>query len=295
VDSLRDFEYFEPTNVDETLSLLNQWKGDVKIIAGGTDLIPMMRDRLVTPKRVIDINKLSELDFIKEAGEGIEIGALTRLRTIETSPLIRERIPLLAETAEQVASIQVRNVGTIAGNLVNASPAADMAPSLLVLDAIVRSIRTGGGRRETPLSEFFTGVKETVLGKDELVTDIFVPRMLPDTGGAFLKVGKRSALIISTASAASAISLKHGKNKVRVALGSVAPTPVRARKVEDFLESHEITEMTIKEASDLVPNNISPITDHRSTAEYRKEVSKVLTKRALTKAFEMARRQVNLQ
>ena len=286
---MKHFEYFEPTNVDETLSLLNQWKGDVKIIAGGTDLIPMMRDRLVTPKRVIDINKLSELDFIKETTEGIEMGALTRLRTIETSPLIRERMPLLAEAAEQVASIQVRNVGTIAGNLVNASPAADLAPSLLVLDAIVRSRRTGG-RRETPLSEFFTGVKETVLGNDELVTNIFVPRMLPDTGGAFLKVGKRSALIISTASAASAITLKHGKNKVRVALGSVAPTPVRAREVEDFLESHEISEKTIKEASDLVPNDISPITDHRSTAEYRKEVSKVLTKRALTKAFEMARR-----
>jgi len=285
---LKHFEYFEPTNVDETLSLLNQWKGDVKIIAGGTDLIPLMRDRLVTPKRVIDINKLSELEFIKETDEGIEIGALTRLRKIETSPLVRERIPLLAEAAEQVASIQVRNVGTIAGNLVNASPAADMAPSLLVHEAEVRT-RRPGGKREIALSKFFTGVKETVLEKDELVTNIFVPKMLPHTGGAFLKVGKRSALIISTASAASSITLNHGKNNVRVALGSVAPTPVRAQKVEGFLESHEITEKTIKEASDLVPNDISPITDHRSTAEYRKEVSKVLTKRALTKAFEMAR------
>jgi len=286
---LRHFEYFEPRDVDETLSLLNQWKGDAKIIAGGTDLIPLMRDRLVTPKRVIDINKLSELEFIKETDEGIDIGALTRLRAIETSPLVRERIPLLAEAAEQVASIQVRNVATIAGNLVNASPAADMAPSLLVHEARVRTRRTEG-KREITLSKFFAGVKETVLEKDELVTNIFVPKMLADTGGAFLKVGKRSALIISTASAASAITLIHGKSKVRVALGSVAPTPVRARKTEDFLESHEISEKTMKEAADLVTNDISPITDHRSTAEYRKEVSKVLTKRALTKAFEMARR-----
>jgi CO/xanthine dehydrogenase FAD-binding subunit len=289
VDSLRHFEYFEPRDVDETLSLLNQWKGDAKIIAGGTDLIPLMRDRLVTPNRVIDINKLSELEFIKETDEGIEIGALTRLRAIETSPLVRERIPLLAETAEQVASIQVRNVGTIAGNLVNASPAADMAPSLLVHEAKVRTRRTGG-KREIALSSFFTGVKETVLENDELVTDIFVPKMVAHTGGAFMKIGKRSALVISTASAASSITLNHGRNNVRVALGSVAPTPVRARGVEDFLESHEITQNTIKEASDLVPNDISPITDHRSTAEYRKQVSKVLTKRTLTKAFEMARR-----
>jgi CO/xanthine dehydrogenase FAD-binding subunit len=289
VDSLRHFEYFEPRDVDETLSLLNQWKGDAKIIAGGTDLIPLMRDRLVTPNRVIDINKLSELEFIKETDEGIEIGALTRLRAIETSPLVRERIPLLAETAEQVASIQVRNVGTIAGNLVNASPAADMAPSLLVHEAKVRTRRTGG-KREIALSSFFTGVKETVLENDELVTDIFVPKMVAHTGGAFMKIGKRSALVISTASAASLITLNHGRNNVRVALGSVAPTPVRARGVEDFLESHEITQKTIKEASDLVPNDISPITDHRSTAEYRKQVSKVLTKRTLTKAFEMARR-----
>ena len=286
---MRHFEYFEPTNVEDTMSLLNQWKGDAKIIAGGTDLIPLMRDRLVTPKRVIDINKLSELEFIKETDEGIEIGALTRLRAIETSPLVRERIPLLAEAAEQVASIQVRNVGTIAGNLVNASPAADMAPSLLVHEAKVRTRRTGG-KREIALSSFFTGVKETVLENDELVTDIFVPKMAAHTGGAFLKIGKRSALVISTASAASSITLNHGRNNVRVALGSVAPTPVRARGVEDFLESHEITQKTIKEASDLVPNDISPITDHRSTSEYRKEVSKVLTKRALTKAFEMARR-----
>jgi CO/xanthine dehydrogenase FAD-binding subunit len=289
VGSLKHFEYFEPTNVEETLSLLNQWKGDAKIIAGGTDLIPLMRDRLVTPKRVIDINKLSELEFIKDTDEGIEIGALTRLRAIEISPLVRERIPLLAEAAEQVASIQVRNVATIAGNLVNASPAADMAPSLLVHEARVRTRRTGG-KREIALSKFFAGVKETVLENDELVTNIFVPKMLPHTGGAFLKVGKRSALIISTASAASSITLNHGKNSIRVALGSVAPTPVRAREVESFLESHEITENTIKEASDLVPNDISPITDHRSTAEYRKQVSKVLTKRTLTKAFEMARR-----
>ena len=286
---MRHFEYFEPRDVDETLSLLNQWKGDAKIIAGGTDLIPLMRDRLVTPNRVIDINKLSELEFIKETDEGIEIGALTRLRAIETSPLVRERIPLLAEAAEQVASIQVRNVGTIAGNLVNASPAADMAPSLLVHEAKVRTRRTGG-KREIALSSFFTGVKETVLQNDELVTDIYVPKMAAHTGGAFLKIGKRSALVISTASAASSITLNHGRNNVRVALGSVAPTPVRARGVEDFLESHEITQKTIKEASDLVPNDIRPITDHRSTAEYRKEVSKVLTKRALTKAFEMARR-----
>ncbi len=287
---MNPFEYLEPANVNEALSMLDQWKGDAKIIAGGTDLIPLMRDKIVVPKCVIDISRLSELAFIKKTEDGIHIGALTQLRTIETSPTIKQNAPVLAEATEQVGSIQVRNVGTIGGSLVNASPAADVAPPLLVCEGKVkaRSIR---GEREILLSEFFVGVKKCVLGADELLTEIVVPKMLPQTGESFLKVGKRNALIISIASAAASIALNETMHsKVRVALGSVAPTPVRALKIEAFLEGTNITEKSIDEASQIVASDISPISDLRASAEYRKEISCILVRRVLQRAFEMAKK-----
>jgi carbon-monoxide dehydrogenase medium subunit len=284
-NALKPFEYFVPADVNEALSLLDRWKDDARVIAGGTDLIPLMRDKLVTPQYVIDINRLSELEYIKETSNGIRIGALTRLRTIETSPLIQQKIPVLAQAATQVGSIQVRNVGTIGGSLANASPAADVAPPLLVCEARVKT-KSLNREREIPLSEFFTGVKKTTLGNDELLTDIEVPKIPPRTGGDFLKVGKRNALVISIASAAAIVTLNEtGRNKIRIALGSVAPTPIRARKTESFLEERNITDQTINEASELVDSDVSPITDMRASAEYRKEVSKILVRRVLQKAI----------
>lgn len=287
-DRLNPFEYLEPTNIDEVLSMLDRWKNDAKVIAGGTDLIPLMRDRLAAPKCLIDINRLSELDFIKEKENTIHIGALSRLATIENSNLVQEKAPVLADAASQVGSIQIRNVGTIGGSLVNASPAADVAPPLLVREAKVKA-RTLQGEREIPLSEFFAGVKKTVLRNNELLTEIIVPEKPSHTGESFLKIGKRNALIISIASAATSMTLSNGKcEKVRIALGSVAPTPIRAQKTETFLEGKEVNERTITEASKLVAGDISPITDFRASAEYRREVSNVLVKRVLRKAAEIS-------
>jgi CO/xanthine dehydrogenase FAD-binding subunit len=283
--TVKPFEYFAPANVSEALSLLDRWKDEARVIAGGTDLIPLMRDKLVTPQYVIDIDRLSELEYVKETSNGIRIGALTRLRTIEMSPLIQQKIPVLAQAVAQVGSVQVRNVGTIGGNLANASPAADVAPPLLVCEAKVKA-KSLNKEREIRLSEFFTGVKKTKLEYDELLTDIEVPKIPPRTGGDFLKVGKRNALIISIASAAALVSLNEtGRSKVRIALGSVAPTPIRARKTESFLEERNITDQMIKEASAIVDSDISPITDIRASADYRKEVSKILVRRVLQKAI----------
>ena len=287
---MNPFEYFEPANVNDALSLLDRWKGDAKVIAGGTDLIPLMRSKVVMPKYVIDINRLSELDFIKEAGNIVNIGTLTRLRTLETSALIQETIPVLAEATGQVGSVQVRNTGTIGGSLVNASPAADVAPPLLVCEAKVTATSLHR-KREIPLSEFFVGVKKTVLGDNELLTDIAIPKTMPQTGRAFMKIGKRNALIISIASAAASVTLNRPKQgKVRIALGAVAPTPVRARNTESFLDGREITENSIDEASRLVSGDINPVTDIRASAEYRKEISSVLVKRVLQRAVETAQR-----
>ena len=285
---MKPFEYLEPTNIDEALSMLDRWKDDAKVIAGGTDLIPLMRDKLSAPKYLIDINHLSELEFIKDNGNAIRIGALSRLATVEKSNLVQEKAPVLADAASQVGSIQVRNVGTIGGSLVNASPAADVAPPLLVREAKVKS-RTLQGEREIPLSEFFVGVKKTVLRNNELLTEIIVPKKPSHTGESFLKIGKRNALIISVASAAASITLSKTKcDKARIALGSVAPTPVRAQKTEAFLEGKEVNDGSIIEASKLVAGDMNPITDFRASAEYRKEVSNVLVERVLRKAVEMA-------
>ncbi len=284
---MRPFEYLEPTSIDEALLMLNQRKNEAKVMAGGTDLMPLMRDKIIVPKCIVDINRLSKLEFVRESENEIRIGALTRLRTIEASLLIQERLPVLAEAAERIGSIQVRNVATIGGNLVNASPAADMAPPLLVYEAAVR-LRSKTGQREIPLSEFFVGVKKVAIGDDELLTDIIVPKPSHHTGGGFLKIGNRNALTISIASAAACVTLEKPKRcKVRIALGSVASTPVRARKAEALLEGQDITDRAIREASEQVIEEIDPISDLRASAEYRREISKVLVKRTLSKAVEM--------
>ncbi len=287
---MNSFEYFEPSTVNDALSLLDRWKGQAKVIAGGTDLIPLMRSRVVTPKCLVDISRLSELEFIKETGDAMNVGALTTLRVLETSALVQETVPILAEAAGQVGSIQVRNAGTIGGSLVNASPAADVAPPLLVYEATVM-VRSLHGKREIPLSEFFVGVKKTVLGENELLTDITIPKKTPRTGGGFMKIGKRNALIISIANAAASVTLDRSKQgKVRIALGAVSPTAVRAKNVESFLEGREITEKSIDEASRLVSGDIKPVTDIRASAEYRREISSVLVKRVLQRAVEKAER-----
>jgi carbon-monoxide dehydrogenase medium subunit len=286
---LKEFEYTRPNDLDEALGLLERHRERAKIIAGGTDLVPLMRENLVTPSHVIDISNLSDLDFIREDEGFIRIGAATRMRTIELSPVVKARIPMLAETAQLVGEIGVRNIATLGGNLVNASPAADSAPPLLTLGASVK-IRKLKTEKTVRLQEFFVHVKKTVLQSDELMTEVQVPIPPPRNGGAFIRLAKRGGNIISIASAAAFLALKGNVcNLARIAMGSIAPTPIRIQAAEEILERAEPTEERIRTAAEKALENIKPISDVRASAEYRRETSRILVSRALEEALKRAR------
>jgi carbon-monoxide dehydrogenase medium subunit len=288
--SIRAFEYYAARTLQETLSLIEKSGSEAKLIAGGTDLVPLLKLRLVTPRYLVDIGHLGELDFVKLDGKLLRIGALTKHRTLERSPLILERAYILAEAAIQIGSPQIRNMGTVGGNLVNASPCSDTATPLLALGANLKLVKSGG-ERVVALDEFFLHVKKTVLQNDELLTEVQIPEQPPGTVGAFIKVGRRAGHELSVVSVAASITMdKNVCRSSRIALGSVAPTPIRVKKAESFLVGKSLEEHTINEASEIASQEIRPISDVRASAEYRRDVSKVIVQMAINKAIERIRR-----
>ena len=279
----KPFAYHQPTTVEEATKLLAELN-DVKVLAGGTDLIPKMKQRLLEPKNIVNLKKIKALEGIKERDKGIWIGAATKLRVIERSQLIKDKIPLQYLATKTIGSVQIRNMGTLAGNVCNASPAADGALGLVAQDSIIH-IAGSKGKRDVPITEFFTGPGASVLEKDEIVTGFTVPVMDKDTGYHFISIG-RMALDISTISIAVTVTKKDGKvAKATVALGSVAPTPLRLPEVEKFLKGKSLSDEVIWEAAEMVSNGIKPITDVRASAEYRKEAAKGMAMEAIKLAW----------
>lgn len=286
---LPKFKYFRPKNLEETLNLFDKYEEQAKLLAGGTDLIVKMKDRVIEPKYIIDMSNLKELRFISKANNTIRVGALTTLREIETSPLIREHVYVLSDAVKKMASWQIRNLGTIGGNLCNASPAADTAPPLLILEAKLK-LNSSEGKRIVPVDQFFIDPGETILKNNELLTEIQIPIISENSGAAFLKLGRRAAYTLSIVSVATLAIVKDGIFKdVRIALGSVAPTPIRARKTEDEFKGLPATTDAIEKNCSYIVEDISPISDVRASAEYRKGMSIVLTKRALIEALSKVR------
>ncbi len=286
---MNEFEYLRPTSVAETLSHLSIYGGKSKILAGGTDLVLLLQQGIVHPSHIIDITNVSELNYIREEDGCLRIGAATRMREIETSELVRKKIPMLAEIAQLVGEIGVRNAATIGGNLVNASPAADSAPPLLVLDASLRA-RNAKAERTIRLTDFFVHVKKTVLAQDELVTEVVVPIPAPHSGGAFYRLAKRGGNIISIVSAGALLTLK-GKvcSVARIAMGSVAPTPIRIKSAEKTLEEADPTPEKIRAAAQNAYDEIKPISDIRASAEYRRDTSRVYVRKAIEMALTRAK------
>jgi aerobic carbon-monoxide dehydrogenase medium subunit len=279
----KPFQYHQPETVEAATKLLGTLP-NCKILVGGTDLVPKMKQRLLEPEHVVNLKKIPELVGIKETDAGVWIGAATKLRNIEESEIVQSKIPLQYLATKTIGSVQIRNMGTLGGNVCNASPAADGALGLVTQDATVH-IAGSKGRRTVPITEFFTGPGATALGKDELVTGFTVPYMEKDTGYHFISIG-RTALDISTISLAVTITKKDGKvAKVTVALGSVAPTPLRLPEVEAYLKGKTLTDDIITEAANMVSTGIKPITDIRASAEYRKEASKGMAMEALKMAW----------
>lgn len=276
--TIKNFEYVAPMQLEEAVSLLATYKEEAAIIAGGTDLVPMMKDRVVEPKCLVDISKLGDLEYVRiEEDGGLSIGALTNIATIKSLDFVREKFVCIHEAACSFGTTQVRNMATIGGNICRSAPSADMVPPLLVLDAELKLVGPDG-ERTVGLEEFFTGPGENIL-KNEILTEIRVPSQKSAYRTAFRKVA-RSSEDLAKANCAVKVVRHNGKfGDIRIALGAVAPTPVRAKSVEKALSGKDVDDQIINEAVENVVKDIAPITDIRSNLEYRTYISKILIKR----------------
>ncbi len=285
---LKPFEYFEPETIGEATQILSRYGDRAKLLAGGVDLVPKLRRRLLIPEYVVSLQWIPGLDYIKSNGDGLKFGPLTLLRSLELSPLIQRDYLALYEAVYQLASTQVKTTGTAVGNLCVATPASDIAVALFALRAQLR-IAGPSSERTIPIEDFFLGVGQTALQSGEMVAEVLVPRPAAGTGQAFLKL-VRTAADIAKVNVAVALTLADGIcQEARVALGSVASTTIRAGKAEEMLKGKAIDQRIIEEAAAAAAEETRTITDIRSTAEYRRETSRVLVKRATGKALERAK------
>ncbi|MEA3441945.1 MAG: xanthine dehydrogenase family protein subunit M [Chloroflexota bacterium] len=286
--TLKPFEYFEPKTIEEATETLSKYGTKAKAYAAGVDLVPRMRKRQIHPKYMVNIQQIKGLDAIKENAEGLSIGALSSLRSIELSPLVKKNYMVLSEAIHSIASIQVKTQGTAVGNLCVATPASDVAPALFVLDAKFR-VAAPSVEKTVPIENFYTGVGQTVLQTNEIITEILLPKLPAKTGGAFLKLVRTVADIAKVNAAATLTITDDTCKEVRIAVGSVAPTVFRAKKAEGMLKGQKLDQKLIEKAAETAAGEAKPITDLRSTAEYRKETTRVLVKRVLEKALERAK------
>lgn len=281
------FEYRTPKSLKEVHADLRKFGTDAKLIAGGTALVIMMRQRLVRPSCLISLRAVRGLNSIAEKDGGLKIGGLATHREVETSSLVRRRVPLLAETYRHVATIRVRNMATVGGGLAHADPNQDPAPTLIALGATVK-VSSAAGSRVIPIEEFFTDYYETVLKPEEIITEIYVPKLPANSGAAFLKFLPRTADDYATVSAAAVVTLDRSKKTfadVRIALGSVGTTPIRAREAEAVLRGQPVKPDALREAAEKAKAAVDPISDFRGSSAYKKEMAGVFVRRALEKAL----------
>jgi CO/xanthine dehydrogenase FAD-binding subunit len=281
------FEYLTPKTIDEALSLLSQYKERAKVIAGGTDVVPQLKRREIkAPQYIIDLKGIPGLDYIKydEVG-GLALGALATIHAVETSSIIQEKFSILFQAAQSMASPQVRNRGTIVGNICNAVPSADTATALLTLEARLKLI-SQQGERMVNIEEFFTGPNQTVLADEEILQEIQIPGLPPQAKGIYLKLTPRRAMDLAIVGVAVVVIAEDKLcNDIRIALGAVAPTPIRAKRAEGILKGQKFDEKAIEKVAQTAAEESKPIDDHRASAEYRREMVKVLTRRAINQAI----------
>jgi carbon-monoxide dehydrogenase medium subunit len=284
---LPNFEYMAPKTLGEACNLLAELGKGAMVMAGATDLIPPMKDRVIKPEYLIDIKRIPDLDYLEfESTEGLKIGALTTLRSIETSPIVKENNPAVAHAAKVVASTQIRAKGTMVGNICNASPSCDTAPILLVQGA---KILVQGPNKDRCISidDFFVGIKKTSLESGEVVTGIIIPPLGENEKAAYIKHAVRKAMDLAIIGVAARLRIEKGIcTDAKIALGAVAITPIRAPRAEEILIGKKLTEEVIAEASVAAMNSCNPISDIRASAEYRKDMIRVFTKRAIKQAME---------
>jgi carbon-monoxide dehydrogenase medium subunit len=284
------FDYAAPTSLNDAIALLGQ-NPEAKILAGGHSLLPMMKFRLATPPFLIDLTKLNELSYIKEDAERawLKIGAMTREADIDHSALVKEKYPLLADTAKMIADPLVRNMATIGGNLAHADPANDHPATMLAYGAQI--VATGPkGQRVIPATDFFTGPFTTVLAHDEILTEIRIPARKPGDGGCYLKV-ERKVGDFATAAVAAQVSLDAGGTCTYAGIGltNVGLTPIKATAAEAALVGKALDDAAIKAAAQAASEAAEPSSDYRGSEAYKRALVKTLTVRALRMALARAR------
>lgn len=265
-----------------------------KAIAGGTDLLVQMRAGDIQPDCLVDLKDIPALAGLSRGSDGsLKIGAAVDLRTIETDEAIRRDFPPLAEAAAVVGSVQIRNLGTIGGNICNAAPSAETAPALLVLNA--RAHIAGSGRSRTlPLTDFFVGPGKTILAHDEILASLELPPVPPRSGASYLRISTRKAMDIAVVGVAALLVLEAGDSvcrEARIALGAVASTPIRVPQAEELLKGHVLSPSLLRQAAAAAASSARPISDVRGSAEYRRQMVEVLTRRALTAALKQAKKE----
>jgi len=282
------FEYFAPTTLSEAVKLLDDHGPEAKILAGGQSLIPAMRFRLATPAVLIDINRVEGLSYIKEVNGYLALGAMTREAELDESELVQQKYPLLADTTKVIADPLVRNLATIGGNLAHADPANDHPATMLAYGAEVAAVGPGG-ERAIPIDDFFVGLFESSLASHEILKEIRIPTPPAHSGGAYLKVERK---VGDYAVAAVAVQLTmDGETcaSARIGLTNVAPKPIRAAGAEAALIGQPLTEATIRAAGLAAAQDCDPSSDLRGSVEYKRDLVRIITMRAIRKALERAK------
>jgi len=282
---MRDFAFHTPSTIDEALSLIESHAEDGRAVAGGTALIVMMKQSLLAADHLISLARLPGLTGVRAEADGLHIGALTKHRDVETSAVVREHVPFLAEVYSRVATVRIRNQATVGGGLAHADPAQDPPPGFIVLDAQVRTVSKEGGRT-IAVRELFSDYYETVLRPGELITEVIVPRPAAGTRTAYLKFLPRTADDYATVAVAAAGRVEGGVVRgLRVALGAAAPTPVHATAVERELEGQAPTPQAIRRAAEAVAAQVDPLDDFRGSSSYKRDMAVVFTRRALERVL----------
>ncbi|MEW6376944.1 MAG: xanthine dehydrogenase family protein subunit M [Thermodesulfobacteriota bacterium] len=308
---MKKFDYLKPKTIEEALSLLNQYGEKAKLIAGGTDVIVMTKQKTMAPDVLISLRGIPELEQIQNNGT-LRIGPMVTHRAIEKSELIRKEFSAFADAVDVLGSVQIRNVATIGGNLCTAAPSADTVAPLLVLDAQLK-VKAVKSERTIPIDQFFTGPGETVLKPDEILIEISIPKPLPNTGSAYWKLQRRQALDLPILGVAVLISLDKATvtctdllcttspistilhaleedelicKEIRIALGVAAPTPIRAKKAENLLRGKKISDELLEEVAETSAKEAQPRDSIRGEAWYRRDMIKVLVKRMAMKSME---------
>ena len=285
----RSFEYFSPRTLDEAIALLQKLGPEAKLLSGGQSLIPMMKLRLVSPEYIVDINRIPGLDYISESDGHLKIGALAREHQLESSETVQTKFPIIADTAKVIADPLVRSQATVCGNLAHGDPANDHPATMLALGATV--VATGPkGQREISIDDFFPGLFTTALEAEEILTEIRVPIPPPKSGGAYLKL-ERKVGDFATAGVAVQIALDDtgACKNAGIGLTNVGMTPIKAKQAEAFLNGKQLDDATIQQAAELAASESQPMDDIRGSADYKRDLVRVLTARALTTALGRAK------